>query len=447
MTTAVLAPWAKGEVARLGQRVFRKEILRFGHVQTDDGDFDFTPEFGQQIVDAFQAGVMPTVPLVLADADNRHTQAVDRQAGEVVGLELSATGLTGIIRANAKTTEMIEENRRLPVSIRALQGRLDNNGKRWPAVLNHVLATFDPVVTGMGDWEPIELSNDVTKVIDLANPAGHKKEDAVTDTKIGALSADEAEKLHELLGKMLGKDSAKSEDPEDKPDGGTVEDPEKGGDAPGTEDDPSGSGNGEDDNTEVDVSQLTDEQLEKLLLELNEQTDAGTINPQAPKGTIDVGAKTGEDTESDSEKDKEKEKEPIAASNSSEKSVVELANARFQEQATELARVQERLDASEFDKERDELVKKTGLPPRIINLARPLLEGTGRVVQLSHGKTVDAGAVARELFGEIGKTLKALDLSHPSGFAIADEDTEESDQEEKDRAEFIERAKKQFRLG
>lgn len=441
MSTAVLAPWAKDEVTRLGQNVFRKEILRFGHVKTDDGDFDFTPEFGAQLVDAFQAGVMPTVPLVLADHDNRHTQAVDRQAGEVIGLELSNDGLMGIIRANKATAEMIEENRRLPVSIRALQGRLDNAGKRWPAVLNHVLATFDPVVTGMGDWEPIELSNDVTKVIDLANPAGQKKEDKVPDTKIGALSADEAEQLYGLLGRMLGKDGAKNEDPEDKPDGGKVENPEKGGDAPGTEEDPSGTGAGGDDviddDTEVDLAQLTDDELEKLLTELNEKTDSETINPEAPKGTIDEGTKIGED---------DKEKEPVAASNSDAKNVVELANARFQEQATELARVQERLDASEYEKERDRLVKETGLPPRIIELARPLLEGTGRVVQLSHGKTTDAGAVVRDVFGEIGKTLKALDLSHPGGFAIADEDDEDSD-EEKDRAEFIERAKKQFRLG
>lgn len=417
MSTMILAPWAKDEVSRLGQRTWEKEILRFGKVSTDDGEFDFTPEFGTQMVDAFQAGVMDSVPLELANDTNDHTQAVDRSGGEVVGLRLTDTGLNGIIRTDPRTTELVESNRRLGVSIRALQGRLDNAGRRWPAVLHHVLATFDPVVTGMSPWQPVELANDVTRVINLANPAGPDTEVQMADDTVGNLSAEEAEKLHALLGKMLGKDG-KDETVEDDGEQDTEADEVAASVADDSESD-----------DDLDLTKLTDEELEALLLAEDHTPD----ETGSADGTVDEGAE-------------ERELEPVAASRTSSGSedVIELANARFKEQAVELARMRDELDTANYDKERDSLVKTTGLPPRVIDLARPLLQGAGRVVELSNGTKVDAGKVVREVFTEIGKTFKALDLARPSGFAVADD---ENDGEAENRAEFLSRVKKEFRLG
>jgi hypothetical protein len=434
MTTAILAPWAKDEVTRLGQQVFRKEILRFGHVKTDGAEFDFTPEFGQQLVEAFQAGVMPTVPLVLADADNRHTQEVskDRLGGEVIGLEMANGALYGIIRANESTASMIGDNPRIGVSIRALQGRMDNDGKRWPAVLNHVLATVDPVVGGMGNWEPMELSNDVTEVIDLANPAGSEdKENRMPKSITDSLSTEDAEQLFALLGKALGKDGEhKVEDQKTETD--KVDDPEiEVGDEDAGE-----AAETETDEDDVDLDNMSDEQLEALIEKmLSEESESET--PEPVKGEVVDG--NGETV------DEDRELEPVAASNTDEQNVIELARARQEEQALELARMRTELDTANYEKERDRLVRSTGLPPRIIDLARPLLEGNGRTVELSNGKKEDAGKVVRSLLGEIGSTLKALDLSNPAGFAIADEDEDEG--ETKDRVEFVDSVKKQFRLG
>ena len=432
MTTAILAPWAKDEVTRLGQQVFKKEILRFGHVKTEGAEFDFTPEFGAHLVEAFQASVIPTVPLVLADKDNNHTQEVskDRVGGEVIGLELANDGLYGIIRANDGTAALINENKRLPVSIRALQGRVDNDGKRWPAVLNHVLATFDPVVTGMGDWEPVELSNDVTRVIDLANPAGSdEKGNSMPKEIAGSLSTEELESLYGLLGKALGR-GGDSEDDEQRPE--TDRAPETGADEDDGTDE---AAKVDDDDFDVDLSKLTDEELELLLLEIE---DKDSENPQPARGEVVGAPETAEE-------EQEKELEPVTAANADNGSAVELANARMQEQAIELARLRTEVDSANYEKERDQLVKSTGLPPRIIDLARPLLEGSGRTVELSNGKTEDAGKVIRTMIGEIGRTLKALDLSNPTGFAMGDEDGD--DEEVKDRAAFVDTVKKEFRLG
>jgi len=448
MTVAVLAPWVDESATKLGKKLYRKQILRFGEIVRADGEgtYTFDRELGMNLVRAFNAGVMPTVPLVLADADNKHTQAVDHAVGEVMGLELANDGLYGLIRPDdQKTLELIENNPRLPVSIRALQGRVDNDGKVWPAVLNHVLATFDPVVGGMKDWEPIELSNDITKVIDLANPAGQNQEEAVTDSKVKGLSTEEAETLHGLLGKMLGKDSKaddakddakdkkaddkaddKVEDKKDEPaDDKVVVDESK---LPRTKD------------GKIDFEKLSDAELDALLEKYGEG-ESDVVTPV--KGTIDKGADGG-DAPAD------QVKEPIAAANKDGLSAIELANARHQETVLELARMQRKLDVSEYESERDSLAKLAGLPPRIIELARPLLQGSGHVIELSNAdgkkEKVDAGKVVREVFAEIGKTIRALDLSNPEGLAIADP-TDEEKQVVSDRENFVTDVMKSFRLG
>lgn len=424
MTTAILAPWARDEVKRLGQTTFKKQILRFGHIVTDSGEFDFTPEFGQEMVDAFQAGVIETVPLMLADTDNRHTQAPDRQAGEVIGLELSQDGLTGIIRTNPQTAGMIDDNPRLGVSIRALQGRLDNDGRRWPAVLHHVLATFDPVVTGMSPWEPVQLSrDDVTKVIDLARSAGNDKEDRMPEKATDdRLSPDEVKSFRELLVKLKAKDEVKVEVDTAKATAKVQKTEDK------VEDMSDKDTKAEDivdiSDEDLDLSKLTDEELELLMRQL-EEDEGKSENPEPPAGEII------------------KEGVPVAASNT-ETSVVELANARLQEQAIELARVKEKLDAAEYERERDTLVRKTGLPPRIIEMARPLLEGSGHTIELANGK-VDAGKVMRDVFKEVGKMCQALDLSHPAGFGMDETDDDEKALVEERKA-FSARMIKEFGL-
>lgn len=442
MTVAVLAPWVDEATTKQGPKLYRKQILRFGEIVRADGEgtYTFDRDLGMNLVRAFNAGVMPTVPLVLADADNKHTQAVDHAVGEVMGLELANDGLYGLIRPDdEKTLALIEKNPRLPVSIRALQGRIDNDGKIWPAVLNHVLATFDPVVGGMKDWEPIELSNDITEIIDLANLAGQNQEEAVTDTKVKGLSTEEAETLHGLLGKMLGKDSKVDDKVDDKKDDDKPADKaddkkdEPADDAPIVVDE---SKLPRTKDGKIDFEKLTDQELDALLEKYGEEQEPETPDPA--KGTVDTGgAETG------------KVKEPIAAANEG-LSALELSNARHQETVLELARMQAKLDASEFERERTAIAKDAGLPPRIIELARPLLQGAGHVLELSNAEgkkeKVDAGKIVREVFAEIGKTIRALDLSNPEGLAVADP-TDEETQVIKDREEFVANAMKNFRLG
>src|ERR1019366_8489269 len=65
---------------------------------------------------------------------------------------------------------------------------------------------------------------------------------------------------------------------------------------------------------------------------------------------------------------------------------IDLANARADEMSMQLARVRKQLDTAAYESERDALMRVHGIPPRITDLARTLLEGEGRTVDVAHGK-------------------------------------------------------------
>ena len=104
------------------------------------------------------------------------------------------------------------------------------------------------------------------------------------------------------------------------------------------------------------------------------------------------------------------EGEPVAASLSAEAQfAIDLATARAEETQRELAVVTARLREEDFQAEKRRLAD-LGVPPYITELARPLLEGAGRAVELANGKTADAGAIMRRVLSEYASQARLLDL-------------------------------------
>jgi hypothetical protein len=97
---------------------------------------------------------------------------------------------------------------------------------------------------------------------------------------------------------------------------------------------------------------------------------------------------------------------------------LELSNTQLRQQAVELARVTSALDAGRFEQERDMFMRQYGIPPAVLDMARPLLEGDGHVIALSNGQSEDAGAVVRRVLTEIGQQIKLLDLSVELGSSV-----------------------------
>ena len=108
--------------------------------------------------------------------------------------------------------------------------------------------------------------------------------------------------------------------------------------------------------------------------------------------------------------------------------------------------MQRQLDQAQYEKERDAYTRQ-GIPARLVDLARPLLEGSGRTVELANGKSTDAGAIVRKLFGEFANTMSALGLDIELGNSEgADATAAEEEREAEDRSKLVRAAIGQFGL-
>jgi len=118
----------------------------------------------------------------------------------------------------------------------------------------------------------------------------------------------------------------------------------------------------------------------------------------------------------------EQQEEPVAAGLSAEAQfAIDLATARAEETQREMAVISARLREQDYQAEKRKLAD-LGVPPFITELARPLLEGIGRTVELANGRTADAGQVMRKVLTEYAQQVKLLDLDVELGSPMDEPD-------------------------
>ena len=135
------------------------------------------------------------------------------------------------------------------------------------------------------------------------------------------------------------------------------------------------------------------------------------------------------------------EGEPVGASLSAEAQfAIDLAVARQEETARELAVVTARLREEDYQAEKRKLAD-LGVPPYITELARPVLEGIGRTVELANGKTADAGQIMRKVLTEYAQQARLLDLDVELGSPMDEPEDAIRDQAGQTRGELVDRFK------
>lgn len=418
MTTTMLTPVDRGKARPSGaSRLWRKQILPVGEISYKGRKIAFTPEYLAGLAKAFNARAFDQVPFQLAPGDNSHTNDPERFRGEVRGFEATDDGLDLILAATEDGDEVLRKNPALGVSARIVEDYHRADGAFFPAAIQHVLGTLDPRITGMRPWQAIEAANDGDgEVLDLTAeqyappgqapeppppPASQPPAEPGTPTqeehRMALTDAQEA-RLARLL---------------DLPDDQFNAVLAAGGET--------AAGEGADD-------QLTDEQLQELIDSLPEDGEG------EGDGTSGDGGAGG---------DKEGDREPVTAGASlsaEAQAQIDLANSRAEETSLELARVTQALNRAAFEKERDWYSREYGIPPRITDLARPVLEGEGHVVELSNGSSIDAGAIVRKVLKEVGQTVRMLDLSGELGTPLdfsADAERQAEEKAAQDRAALV----------
>jgi hypothetical protein len=403
--TALLTPVDAGTAKRAGRHLWRKQLLPKATITYKGREITFDDAYLTDLAAAFNNRAYDQVAFQLADKDNAHTNDPERYRGEVESLEVTADGLDMVVSTTEAGADVLAANPRLGVSARITEGYERADGQAFPVAIQHVLGTLDPRITGMRPWQAIDAANDTDsgQVTDLtgctydlaSSPDTEPPAPAPKETGM-ALTAEQEARLGQLLDLPDDQFAALLTPP-----------------APA-------------DTTDADdaaADELSDEELQALLDSLpDDDTDdgEGDGNPadQADDDRVPAGA--GSELSADAQ------------------AAIELANARADELEAGYTRMRRELDAATYERERDTFAHEHGIPPRIFDLARPVLEGEGRTVDLANGRQADAGAIVRKVLTEIGRTVKMLDLSaelgNPEG---ADEATTAAQQAESERGEIV----------
>lgn len=379
---AIQTPIVAGEAVELAKasRIFRKQVLKAGSINYKGQKLDFTPEYLDGLALAYREGAFDSVPLVFAPEDNKHTQDVERIRGEVIGFERDGDHLDALVRAsNDRAAQLLRENPNIGVSVRIEQPIQRADGKAWPAAVQHVLATANPRVNGLGPWEPVDLAADDDRtVIDLST-----------------LDFAEGEEPNESASEATEENKEASMADQDAP----------------------------------DLSGLTAEEIEQIKSLLS----AINAEPE-PEGETPDDAAMAQLFEDEAEAETEEEIEDVeaekilaeAALSHDDGQSVELAS-QVEAQAIELAQLRTERDQANYERLRDRLTADLGIPPAITDLAKPLLTGT-QTVELSNGESVDAREIVTTVMTELAKA-RLVDLSSETVFETsADARTKAEDQ-------------------
>lgn len=245
------------------------------------------------------------------------------------------------------------------------------------------------------------------KKMDLAVP------EAGADPEGGAVMADLSDEQKQKLTRLL---ALPDETLDALAAGGTVVTPEELEALTAPDEDTEGDG----DDLAAEIDAMSDDELAELEAEFNAEFETeteGETPDYVPEG------------------------EPVAAGMSAEAQfAIDLANAKADETARELAVVTARLREEDFQGEKRRLAD-SGVPPYITELARPLLEGAGHAVELSNGKTVDAGAIMRRVLSEYARQARLLDLDVELGSPMDEPEDAVTEQQASSREDTVSRFK------
>lgn len=366
MPGAILTPFTGRPAEQVGTRRWRKLLLPVGEVQYQGRTLHFSPDYLQGLASAFEQKAYDQTPFQIADAANSHTNDPERFRGEITDMTVDNSGLWITMEPTEAGDRLLQMNPRLGVSARIIEQYDRSDGKFFPAAIQHVLGTLDPRIPSMGPWSAVEASNTPDVVLDLSN-LQFTGEDVLT---MPELNAEQTAKLAKLL-----------ELPQDQIDALV-------------------NGMSLPDLTDAEIAQLLDEDGDDSQL-----TDAELADLLAAAQELDgQGLLEGEPVLQGSSLSND----PAASL------AIELANARADENARQLSVITNELDAQRFEREKRQLAD-AGVPPYIADLARPLLEGGGHVVNLSNGGTADAGQIVRRVITEFAKAAQMLDLGIEMG--------------------------------
>lgn len=375
--------------------MYRKLIMKPGTIKYEGQRLTFDNDYIDTLKRSFTDKAFDTVKVFLADSDNKHNMDPKRAVATVRGLETGEGGeLYALVEATDDGAKLLAEHPDLGVSPEIQYDLEKSDGRKYPLAIRHLLGTFDPKLTGLGNWEPVQLSaGQRMTVLDLS--ASEPEESAM-------FTPEEEERLRGIL--RLAETS-------DPPSGGGTTDT----DPPAGSTDP--------------IDDLSDEEVDQILALLgNDATE--DEDDDTDEDDEDTEGLTADQIRELLASRGQGANRTVAASNSDESDALRLANARIQQLQGRVARLSEESDGNRWQAERGQWIGQ-GVPPAIVDLAEPLLRGEqgSNTVRLSNadGQATDSTVadVARSMLRQY---VGLVDLSAELGTSATDtRETSESD--------------------
>lgn len=397
----LLTPIDLSVATKVGKGVYRKQVLPLGSINYRGRKIDFTKKYLTDLASSFKSKAYDQVPVVYADSQNQHNMDPRNFGADTINLAFEDDGLYAYVKPDSATRKVLDKNPNLGVSARIVEGLEKSDGRRFPRAIQHILLTMDPRVTGMKPWQTVDLSGydgGTERVVDLT-----------------ALTIEKESKMPKI--KSGGSSSVKAG--ETQPDGNGV----------------------------LDLSNLTDEQLDLLLSEADPEgeDDDAEVDPAAVEDDDedDDDAEDGEDDDEEDdddstdlavpafikaakdEKAKRLAKDKKKGAKGRAKSVdpkVDLSSDKdgqtldLSETLAEVRALRAESAANAWKAERGRLVR-SGVPPHILDLAAPILSAPESVtIDLSTSeKSVDAKGIVKDI---IEATKGYVDLTPELGHAV-----------------------------
>lgn len=186
------------DTKQVGPRTFRKRILRYGrwaHKNAPGGVLTVDREYADKLVDNFNSGVWDHVTLPYGHPKGEAEGAVN-SAGEAVALEATDDGVWATLAFTDDDAKNIGKKVRgcsAGIISNYTDHEIGGRGEVGP-VLAHIALTNEPYIKGLGDFAPVQLSEDAT-VLYLSEEDEHNM---TIEEMLAALKADHSIDVTEL---------------------------------------------------------------------------------------------------------------------------------------------------------------------------------------------------------------------------------------------------------
>lgn len=161
------APTQKFKDKSDGKTYYRKQILPEGKFKYGNADLDLSADVLKLAVQSFKDGAADEVPFQWGGTQGEHNNDPQKRGGTLTRVEhVPGKGVFGYFdfSTNPETAQYVEKYPRFGVSPQILLNHQRADGKKFDVVINHVLGTSVPRMTGMSAWDKVQLSQELGEV-------------------------------------------------------------------------------------------------------------------------------------------------------------------------------------------------------------------------------------------------------------------------------------------